>query len=357
MTTQALDPAQVEAFAGQMVGVLNSAAVALMTSIGHQTGLFDIMAGMPASTSGQIADAAGLQERYVREWLGAMVTGRIVELAASTGTFWLPPERAACLTRAAGPDNLAAEMQFIPLLGAVEQGIVHAFRQGGGVPYAQFPRFQALMAEGSAMTNDAALIEVILPLVPGLPERLQAGIAVADIGCGCGHAINLMARAFPRSRFTGYDFSEHGIATAQTEAGEWALHNASFVTQDVARLDVRAAYDLITAFDAIHDQAQPGRVLQNIATALKPGGTYLMADIAASSNLADNLDHPLAPLFYTLSTMHCLTVSLALDGEGLGAMWGEQKARHMLAASGFSVQDVKQVPADIINTYYLCAKA
>ena len=356
MTTQGLNMTEVEAFAGKMVGVLNDASLALMTSIGHQTGLFDTMAGLPPSTAEQIAEAAGLNERYVREWLGAMVTGGIVEVDADRGTYRLPRERAACLTRAAGPNNLASFMQFIPLLGNVEEGIVESFRKGGGLPYSAYPRFHKLMAEGSAQRNDAALIDVILPLVSGLTERLQAGIAAADIGCGSGHAINLMARAFSNSRFTGYDFSEQAIAAGRAEAKEWGLSNAEFVVQDVAQLAVREAYDLITVFDAIHDQAQPAKVLKNIYNALRAGGTYLMADVAASSNIADNRAHPLAPFFYTVSTMHCMTVSLALDGEGLGAMWGEQKTKEMLAEAGFALQDVKQVPGDIINNYYICSK-
>lgn len=197
MTTQAIDQERVEAFAGRMVDVLNSASIALMTSIGHQTGLFDAMADRPPATSDKVARAAGLEERYVREWLGVMVTGRVIEYNPDDGTYLLPPEHAACLTRAAGSGNLAGAMQFIPLLAQVEEPIVACFRNGGGVPYSAYPRFQRLMAEDSATVHDAALLDTILPLAPGLPERLEAGIEVADIGCGSGHAVNLMAKAFP----------------------------------------------------------------------------------------------------------------------------------------------------------------
>src|SRR3954452_20348861 len=180
-----------------MVGVLNNAGLALMTSIGHQTGLFDTMAGLPPSTSEKIAQAAGLNERYVREWLGAMVTGGVVEVDGEQNTFTLPPERAACLTRAAGPHNIATPMLFIALLGKVEDQIVDCFRQGGGVPYSAYTQFQRLMAANSAQVHDSGLVEGILPLVPGLVECLDVGIDVADVGCGQGHAINLIARAFP----------------------------------------------------------------------------------------------------------------------------------------------------------------
>ncbi|MBI2912441.1 MAG: class I SAM-dependent methyltransferase [Chloroflexi bacterium] len=352
-----LDRAKAEAFAGQMIGALNGACLTLMTSIGHQTGLFDIMAGLPPATSHQIAAAAGLNERYVREWLAAMVTGHIVEYDPASGAYRLPAEHAVSLTRAAGPDNLAPLAQFIPLFGNVEEQIVHSFRNGGGVPYSAFRTFQQLMSEESCRVVDATLIDVTLPLIPGMVERLRTGIDVLDVGCGCGHAINVMARAFPNSRFTGYDFSQEGVAAAQAEAKTWGLTNARFEVKDVSTLNDRASYDLITAFDAIHDQAQPTRVLKAIAEALRPDGVFLMVDIAASSNLHENLDHPLAPMLYSVSTLHCMTVSLALDGEGLGTMWGEQLARQKLADAGLTHVEVKQVPGDIMNAYYICAKS
>jgi ubiquinone/menaquinone biosynthesis C-methylase UbiE len=354
--TQAIDQAKAEAFAGQMVGILNGSILALMTSIGHRTGLFDKMATLPPSTSQQIADATGLNERYVREWLGALVTGRIIEYDPAGKTYRLPPEHAASITRAAGPNNLAAFLQFTALMGNVEDQIVECFRKGGGVPYSEYPKFQELMAEESAQVMDATLVDVTLPLVPGLVEKLKAGIDVADVGCGSGHAINLMAKAFRNSRFTGYDFSEEGIATGRREAAELGLTNAIFEVQDAATLDQREAFDLITVFDAIHDQAQPRKVLANISRALKPDGIFLCVDIQASSNLEENMEHPLAPMLYGVSTMHCMTVSLALNGEGLGTVWGEQKARELLTEAGFNKIDIEHVEGDIFNSYYICRK-
>jgi 2-polyprenyl-3-methyl-5-hydroxy-6-metoxy-1,4-benzoquinol methylase len=166
-----------------------------------------------------------------------------------------------------------------------------------------------------------------------------------------------MARAFPRSRFTGYDFSEEGVRTGRAEAERWGLTNATFEARDVATLDAKNRFDLVTAFDSIHDQAQPARVLAGIAEALRPGGVFLMVDIGASSHVHENLEMPLAPFMFTISCMHCMTVSLALDGAGLGAMWGEQTARRMLAEAGFTRVEVKRVDDDIINNYYIAAKA
>lgn len=356
MTGQNLDQAKSEAFAGRMLEVLNDAAVALMTSIGHQVGLFDTMADLPPATHRQIAQAAGLNERYVREWLGAMVTGQIVDCNSEDDTYSLAPEHAAWLTRAAGPDNLAGPAQFIPVMAQVEESVIECFRDGGGIPYSAYPRFHRLMAEDSAAIHDVALLDAVLPLVPGLVERLQAGIEVADVGCGQGHAINLMAQAFRKSRFTGYDLSEEAILSGRKEAQDMGLENARFETRDVSILDAHHRFDLVTAFDAIHDQAQPGRVLTAVADALRPQGVFLMVDFGASSHVHENMEFPASPFLYAISCMHCVPVSLGLGGPGLGAMWGEQLARRMLAEAGFTGVDVKQVEGDLFNNYFIGTK-
>ncbi len=213
------------------------------------------------------------------------------------------------------------------------------------------------MAEGSAKVNDARLLDTIVKLVEGLTDQLKNGINVLDVGCGSGHAINLMAKEYPNSKFAGYDFSKKAIAAAKTEARKLKLSNAKFIAKDVATLNESKKYDLITAFDAIHDQAKPTKVLKAIFKALRPEGVFLMVDIAASSNLHENLKHPLGPMLYSISTMHCMTVSLAYKGEGLGTMWGEQIARQKLNEAGFKSIDVKQVPGDIFNSYYMARKS
>lgn len=345
-----------EEFTERIAATLDGASLTILLSIGHQTGLLDTMAGLPPSTSAQIADAAGLDERYVREWLGGMTTGRVVEYDADTATYSLPAHRAGVLTRAAGPQNLAVVAQFLPLLGEVEQKIIGCFRAGGGLPYSEFPRFHQLMAEESGAMYDASLVDVVLPLVDGLVERLRAGADVADFGCGSGHAINVMAQAFPASRFTGIDFSEQAIATGIREAADRGLTNATFESHDLSELDKPEAYDVITVFDAIHDQARPARVLENIYRALRPGGVLLMADIKASSRLEENVGVPMSTYLYTTSLMHCMTVSLALDGAGLGTAWGTQLAVAMLGDAGFDDVRVAEIEADPINNYYIARK-
>lgn len=350
------DPAKAEAFEERMLDVLNAGALAIMISVGHRTGLFDALARLPASTSGEIAARAGLHERYVREWLAAMVTGRIVDYSPENGRYVLPPEHAAVLTRDAAPDNMAAFAQYIPLMGTVEDAVVRCFEKGGGVPYASYTRFQDVMAEDSGHTVVAALEEHILPLVPGLTESLRQGIEVLDVGCGSGHALLLLAERFPRSRFAGYDLLEEGLLATLREADRRGLTNLRLETRDAARLGDRGRYHLITAFDAVHDQASPDEVLAGIAAALRPDGTFLMQDIDASTLLERNLEHPIGTFLYTISCMHCMTVSLAQGGMGLGTMWGVEKAQEMLRDAGFSRVEVKRLPHDFQNAYFVCRR-
>jgi 2-polyprenyl-3-methyl-5-hydroxy-6-metoxy-1,4-benzoquinol methylase len=345
-----------EEFAGRIAGAIDSASLAILLSIGHQTKLFDTLAQLPPASSEQIADAAGLNERYVREWLGGVVSGRIVDYDPATQAYSLPPHRAAVLTRASGPDNLARVAQFIPLLGEVEQKIIGCFSTGGGLPYSEYPRFHKLMAEMSGEVFDAALVDLVLPMAEGLPEQLHDGADVADIGCGSGHAINVMAQAFPASRFTGIDFSDEGLGVGRAEAARLGLANAQFIAKDVAELGMTETFDVITVFDAIHDQAQPARVLENVHRALRPGGTLLMVDIKASTHLEDNVGVPLATYLYTVSTMHCMSVSLGLDGAGLGTCWGRQLATSMLADAGFDDVTVHEIDSDPFNNYYIARK-
>ncbi len=357
MNNKALDMEKAEAFSERMIDMLNTGALSLMTSIGHRTGLFDTMSGMPPSTSEEIASAAGLNERYVREWLGAMVTGRIVDCDPEGPKYSLPSEHAAFLTREAAPDNFAAFVQYIPLLGSVEDRIIECFENGGGVPYSAYTRFHQVMAEDSGQTVVSALIDSILPIVPGLVDRLKSGIDVLDVGCGSGRALNLMAKSFPNSRFTGYDLSREAISTAAAEADKLNLKNSRFEERDLTTFEVETQYDLIAAFDAIHDQAGPDKVLSGIARALRPDGTFLMQDIAASSHVHKNIDHPLGPFLYTISCMHCMSVSLAQNGAGLGAMWGKEKAEEMLQKAGFTNVEVKQLPHDFQNYFYIATKS
>ncbi|GJM15728.1 MAG: transcriptional regulator [Thermodesulfobacteriota bacterium] len=345
-----------EQFAEKLMTILNHGAINLMISIGYRTGLFDTMSKLEPSTSEEIAEASGLDERYVREWLGAMVTGEIIDYDPENKTYSLPQEHGAWLTRAAVPNNIAVTAQWMSVLGSVEDKIVDCFKNGGGVPYEAFERFHEVMSDESNQTVIAPLLDQTLPLIPGIKEKLEEGIEVLDVGCGSGFALVHLAKEFPNSQFTGYDISQEAVERGMAHAAEHGLKNVNLIAKDVAKIDDVEKFDFITTFDAVHDQADPDRVLVNIYRALKDEGIYLMQDIAGSSHVHNNMDHPLGPLLYTTSCMHCMTVSLSQNGKGLGAMWGKELASDMLKSAGFTQVEIKELPHDPINYYYIVRK-
>jgi 2-polyprenyl-3-methyl-5-hydroxy-6-metoxy-1,4-benzoquinol methylase len=353
------DEIRAELFAKKLLEILNGGCLSLMISIGHKTHLFDVLSrSQSPSTSEEISKMSNLNERYVREWLGAMVVGGIVNYEPDSKKYFLPPEHAIFITRAAGINNIALLSQYVSLLGLVEDKVVECFLKGGGVPYSEYPSFQTLQAEESSRIFNSRLIDQIVPLAgDGLIQKLTNGANVLDAGCGHGHALNLMAKSFPKSKFFGYDISKEAIDTGKKEAKEMGLANVEFEIRDITSLDDKGKFDLITAFDTIHDQAHPAITLKNIYNALKNDGVFLMQDIAASSNTEDNIQNPLAPALYTVSTMHCMTVSLAQGGEGWGTVWGKQMAEQKLKETGFLGNiEVKQIEGDILNFYYIAKK-
>ncbi len=356
MDKQDYNNSKADEFASKMFQFLNSGMLSLMISIGYKTGLFDIIAQLKPSTSQEISQASKLNERYIREWLGAMVTGNIIEYDPLTEKYFLPKEHSAFLTRKSGIDNLAVLAQYVSLMGNVEDKIVECFRNGGGLPYSEYPKFQQLQAEETARIFDSMLTNQILPLIPGINNRLNDGIRVLDIGCGRGRAVNLMGKAFSRSKFTGCDISHEGILSAKEEAKNMGLTNVQFEIKDALLVEELGKFDLITAFDTIHDQVQPTKVLKAINASLNNDGFFLMQDIAASSKVEKNIDSILAPTLYTISTMHCMSVSLAFDGEGLGTMWGKELAVNKLTEAGFKDIKIKNVEGDIMNYYYVSRK-
>jgi ubiquinone/menaquinone biosynthesis C-methylase UbiE len=339
----------------RLLEVLNHGMLALMISVGERTGLLHTMKSLPASSSAVIAAAAGLDERYVREWLAAMTVGEIVTHDSATDAYALPSAWATALARGVGgPDSIASMFQHVALLGRVDDRIVHHFRQGGGVAY---DTYEQVWASGDSYELDAIdpmAVDHVLSLLPGMTARLAEGIDIADIGCGWGAQLNLLAQRFPTSRFTGIERAEgSALDTARRVAARNGLSNVQFRAQDATTLDESEQFDLILTFDAIHDQVRPDLALRGIARALKPGGTYVGVDISGSSQLANNLNDPLGVFKYTWSVMYCTTVSLAYGGMALGTMWGEDRARTMMTEAGFTNVRTEHLPGNLIDCYHV----
>lgn len=355
-STVTIDQQRVEAFEQQLVDTLNSSALCLMISLGHRAGLFDGMAESGRTDAASLAEHTALDERYVTEWLGAMTAGRVVEHDPATGTYSLPAEHAHLVTRSADV-NLAVFAQYIPIFGANGDAILDCFREGGGIGYEHFPRFQEVMEEESAQAVIPALRTRILPLVPGLTDRLERGIRVIDVGCGRGRALNELAGWYPNSTFVGYALSEEAVRYARDTAAARGLDNVTFRAIDAARLaevEEAGSAGLVTTFDAVHDQADPEAAARAILRTLTDDGVYIAQDINAAGNHAEDVDHPLGPFVFTASCLHCMTVSLADDGAGYGAMWGRDRAHALFTRAGFGDVEVHTFDDAPTNVFYVC---
>jgi 2-polyprenyl-3-methyl-5-hydroxy-6-metoxy-1,4-benzoquinol methylase len=366
-------------FSDKIVRILNHGALNLALGMGYTLKIFDVMDEMGSFvTLNTLAEATRLDRRYLKEWLGIMVTGEIITLSPGPcptekdlekkgpqkktleETYYLPPAHADVLTRRAGNNNLGVYTQETPLLTVCAmEAVQKGFLTGEGVGFDQYPGFQRFMSELSNAKHEQMLIQTFLPSVENgaLVEKLKQGISVCDMGCGQGVALNLMAKAFPNSQFLGVDNHGGAILRARESAKEMNLFNARFKVLDAAQIkkDSRffQKYDYVTAFDAIHDQSHPLTVLEGIRAMLKPGGLFSMVDIKASSRLQDNIDHPMAPFLYTVSLMHCMPVGLNDKGRGLGMMWGKEQALTLLARAGFDRVDAHEIPDDPFNLHFL----
>ena len=351
----AFDASRAADFENRFVQALNAGAMLQLISLAHRSGLLGHLADGEPVTSSELAAKAKLDERYVREWLGGATVAALVEHNPQAMTYRLPPEHATLLTDG-GEANLAVFSQYLPLMGQVEDDVVECFRHGGGVPYSRYARFHEVMAQDSGQTVLPVLLDAILPLAPELADRLAQGIDVLDLGCGRGLALMKLAERFPNSRFIGYDLSAEAIGWATERAARLGLANLRFEQRDLSDFDRTAPaqrYDLVTTFDAIHDQAHPLNLLKGIRRTLREDGVYLAQDIHSSSHHHGDRDHPMGTLLYTLSIMHCMSVSLAQGGEGLGTMWGREKAREYFGKAGFGYIEVHQLPHDIQNDYWV----
>ncbi|HEX2230294.1 MAG TPA: class I SAM-dependent methyltransferase [Candidatus Binatia bacterium] len=346
------NPDLVKQFAGKLLNIYTGGVITQLIDIGYELGLFEASKRGPA-TSVELSERAGLNERYVREWLDAMTTSGIYSYNPEWRHYTLPEEHAALLTGDSA-QNLCPHSRMINHFGSHLPKLVECFRAGGGIPYSAYrPVFTQCMDDVWRRIYDQHLLPGFIEVVDGLTHRLRQGLRVLDIGCGTGHAMNILAREFPSSRFYGYDIAEDAIELARTEAKKMNLTNISFDVVDVTNLPYDPKFDVITAFDAIHDQKAPDAVLRSVNQALAPDGTFLMIEFKFSSNVEENVNNPFAPMYYGFSLMHCMPVSLAVGGTGLGTVWGEQTARKLLADAGFKAVNVLDTPRPQ-NCIFVC---
>lgn len=352
-TDTAFNPAKVEAFAGKLLPILSGALVSHMIDLGDRTGLFASSA--EGGTSQEIAERAGAQERYVREWLGCMAISGIIDYDVTSDTYSLAPEHAMLLV---GPGSMTPMARANTTLAPHVTGVARAFREGGGVPYSDYaPEFTEAMDGLGRGAFDQFLVQSYLPMAPGLTDLLTAGATAADFACGTGHALVVLAQAYPNSTFTGYDSDPFAIDRAKAEAAELGLKNVTFELTDILEVAPKQPLDAAFMFDALHDQVDPAGVLATVHRALRPGGTFLLREPHAADDLAGNLGDPMSAVMYAVSTLHCLTVSLAHDGAGIGTAFGEGLARRLLREAGFQDPAVQPAPGHPFDAVYVTRRA
>ena len=340
-----LDHEKIEAFVGRVLTDTSASMITMLCAVGDRLGLFRDLAANGPATSAELAARAGIDERYAREWLGALAATGYLSYEPAGSVFTLPPEHAPALAEEGGPYFFGGVHQMLTGLGGALDPLVQSFRSGGGVPQSAYGAdWWDGMERFTAAWFENLLLQQWLPLVPAARDRLEQGAAVADVGCGRGRALIKLAQAYPASRFVGYDAFAPQVDAAAAHAREAEVDDrVRFECRDASK-GLPERYDVITTFDVIHDAADPLGVLQAIRAALSDDGVYLCLDINCSDRLEQNAG-PLGAMFLSFSVLYCMTTSLAQDGAGLGTLGlHEPKVRELCAAAGFS--SVRRVEMD-----------
>lgn len=331
-----MDRDRVWAFLERFVELGSGATTIGLMAVADRCGLLRAMAGQEPATREELAATAGLEGRYVTEILSGLAAAGVIDFEAGSERFSLPAEHAAVLADDASPYSMTGWLDILPSILAHIPAVAEAARTGGGVA---FDRFDERAVEGIDRSNGPGLRILLarrwLAAMPDVVERLEAGGRIADVGCGSGTAVLTMAEAYPAAAVVGLDRDERSIERARLKAGEVGLSNVTLEAADAADLMGYGPFDLVTALDVVHDLSRPREVLTRIREALAPEGVLFMMEPNLSSHLEDNL-HPKGALFYGLSTLFCMTQSLAEGGPGLGPAWGPVRAEELCRQAGFT---------------------
>ena len=322
----------------KLVGDVGTALAAGLLFVGDHSGLFKAMAGAGPLRADALAERTGISSRYVGEWLAVMTGAGYVEHDPVADTFALPDEHAMFLTDASSEYYLGGLFQGLPGLLAMTPRLVTAFRTGEGVSFADFgAELPGALEAMNRSVYENRLVRSWLPTMPEVVARLQAGGRALDVGCGTGVVPLTLAKAFPSATVAGLDFDARSIGIARGYARNAGLGNRiAFHAERVEALPIEPGWDFISTFDVIHDLPDPLGAMKRIRSALNEGGTYLMVEPKVAEQLEKNVQNPFARMLYAMSCLHCVPQSLAQGGPGLGACWGESRARAMASDAGFT---------------------
>jgi SAM-dependent methyltransferase len=331
------DRAKTDAFASKVLGDGAGTFAVMACGIGDRHGLFKALDEHGPQTSVALAKRTGLSERYLREWASLLTCARYLTHDPSTGRFSLPPEHAEVLAREGGSDFLGGVLQQFGGLMQVYEPVAAAFRDGKGVAAERYGE-DVWKGEqrGNDMWHENLLVHAWVPLMPKVKARLEGGARVADFGSGGGKAMVRLGQAFPKSTFVGFDIHAPSVERANALAkAEGVADRVRFEVSDLTK-GVPGSYDIITAFDVVHDTAHPSRVFEHVRRALAPGGTFVLLEVNGAPTLEGNIG-PLGALFYGWSTFFCMSIAIGRGGEGLGtAGLHEAVVRDYAQRAGFS---------------------
>lgn len=331
-----VDPAKVEQFSARIMEDYGNTLRGAMLYIGDRLGLFKALAEVGAVTLEELAEHTGLNPRYLREWLGSMATGNYVTYDAKTRRYRMPPEFAPVLADEDSPYFAGGIIQLAVPFVSMAPKVLEAFRNGGGAPEESYPIETWQGMERMTMPwYKHHLVQRWIPSLDGVQEKLQAGASVLDFGCGSGLAAIEMAKAFPKARMLGCDFHLPSIERARANAQDAGVGDR--VRFEVADSDavVGKTFDFVTTFVVIHDAADPQQMIKDLRASTAEDGTYLMVELNLHEELHENMNL-FGRVMYPQSTLYCMTCSLSHGGAGLGAFMGENRARAMAQAAGFS---------------------
>lgn len=345
-----IDEGKLNVFIGQMLGDLGGASSVAMVRLGGSLGLYETLHTNGPMTSAQLAKATKLHERYLREWLSHQAASNYLAYDPKTETFSLPPEQAMVFVQEESPVYMMGGFDLMTALLDNQPKVQEAFKSGTGVAWGdQAGCMFCAVARFFRPGYHNYLVQQWLPALDGIVEKLERGAKVADVGCGHGWSTVMMAKAFPKSTFVGYDFHPSSIEEAQAHA---KMHGVAANT----RFEVGLAkdypgkdFDLVTCFDCLHDMGDPAGASAHIRQSLKQDGTWMIVEPMAGDNLEQNLN-PVGRLYYAGSTMICLPTSLSQEvGAGLGAQAGEKRLREVITSGGFkSVRRASETPFNMI---------
>jgi SAM-dependent methyltransferase len=346
-----MDRSRIDDFLDRFVDLTAGATTIGLLAVADRSGLLEHLGAGNRGTSEEIAAGSGLDPRYVKEILSGLAAAGVVDYDVDSEEFALAPEHALFLSDSDSPYFMGGWFDMLPAVMSQIDGVAAATRNGGGVTFESFgPGLIRGLDRGNAPSQRAFLIKRWLPAVPGLVDRLESGMRVADVGCGSGTAAILIAEAYPNTQVTGFDIATPSLELARERSAH--LGNVEFHAAAVEEIPTDPGFDLVTTFDVVHDLADPRAGLRRIRQALTESGSYLMMEPKAESDLAGNMSSRGAML-YGISTMHCMTQSLAVGGEGLGAAWGRQLAESYAAEAGFAGFEVLEEISNRFSTFFL----